>query len=100
MKNTVKNKATIDKLFTKGKRFTTKNLMLRMVDGTDSYMVTVSSKVFKRAVDRNRIKRLMRESIRTVNIKGTYVLIYIGKDIPVLDVLKNEINEITRKIGG
>ena len=63
--------------------------MLRMVDGTDSYMVTVSSKVFKRAVDRNRIKRLMRESIRTVNIKGTYVLIYIGKDIPVLDVLKN-----------
>lgn len=100
MKNTVKNKATIDKLFTKGKRFTTKNLMLRMVDGTDSYMVTVSSKVFKRAVDRNRIKRLMRESIRTVNIKGTYVLIYIGKDIPVLDVLKSEINEITRKIGG
>ena len=100
MKNTVKNKITINKLFTEGKRVITKNLILRIINGNDNYMVTVPSKTFKRAVDRNRIKRLMRESIRTVNIKGTYVLIYLGKDIPTLDVLKNEINEIVRKIGG
>lgn len=98
MKNTVKNKAIIDTLFTKGKRFTTKNLMLRMVDGTDSYMVTVSSKVFKRAVDRNRIKRLMREVVRGSGVKGTFVLIYLGKTMPELNVLKNEFDEIRKRL--
>ena len=98
MKNTVKNKAIIDTLFTKGKRFTTKNLMLRMVDGTDSYMVTVSSKVFKRAVDRNRIKRLMREVIRGNKIVGTFALVYIGKEMPTLEILRSEFNEINERI--
>jgi len=98
VKNTVKNKAIIEKLFTEGKRFTTKNLMLRMIDGIDAYMVTVSSKVFKRAVDRNRIKRLMREVIRGTSVKGTFVLIYIGKEMPNLDVLKSEFDEIRKRL--
>jgi ribonuclease P protein component len=98
VKNTVKNKAIIEKLFTEGKRFTTKNLMLRMVDGTDAYMVTVSSKVFKRAVDRNRIKRLMREVIKNSGVKGTFVLIYIGKEMPELNTLKKEFNDIRERL--
>jgi ribonuclease P protein component len=98
MKNTVKNKAIIEKLFTEGKRFTTKNLMLRMVNGTDAYMVTVSSKVFKRAVDRNRIKRLMREVVRGSGVKGTFVLIYVGKTMPELNILKNEFDEIRKRL--
>ena len=98
MKNTVKNKAIIEKLFTEGKRFTTKNLMLRMIDGTDAYMVTVSSKVFKRAVDRNRIKRLMREVIKNSNVRGTFVLIYIGKEMPELEILKKEFNDIRERL--
>ena len=85
-------------LFTEGKRVTTKNLMLRSISGIDSYMVTVSSKVFKRAVDRNRIKRLLREVIRNNKINGTFVLIYIGKEIPKLDILIKEFIEIKSKL--
>jgi len=98
VKNTVKNKKVIDMLFTEGKRVTTKNLMLRSISGIDSYMVTVSSKVFKRAVDRNRIKRLLREVIRNNKINGTFVLIYIGKEIPKLDILIKEFIEIKSKL--
>lgn len=98
MKNTVKNKTIIDTLFTKGKRFTTKNLMLRMVEGENNYMVTVPIKTFKRAVDRNRIKRLMREVIRGNKIVGTFALIYIGKEMPTLEILRGEFNEINERI--
>ena len=98
MKNTVKNKAIIEKLFTEGKRFTTKNLMLRIMEGENAYMVTVSSKNFKRAVNRNRIKRLLREVIRGSGVKGTFVLIYIGKGLPDLETLKNEFNGIKERI--
>lgn len=98
MKNTVKNKAIIEKLFTEGKRYVTKNLMLRMVDGEDAYMVTVSSKNFKRAVDRNRIKRLLREVVRGSGVKGTFVLIYLGKELPNLETLKKEFNGIRERI--
>lgn len=98
MKNTVKNKVVIEKLFTKGKRVVTKNLMLRIVEGDNAYMVTVSSKNFKRAVDRNRIKRLMRETIKGSGIKGTFALIYLGKEVPNLKDLRIEFDEIKRRV--
>jgi ribonuclease P protein component len=74
--------------------------MVRMIEGDDSYMVTVSIKNFKRAVDRNRIKRLLREVVRTNKIKGTFALIYLGKELPTLEVLKNEFDGIKKRIGG
>lgn len=98
MKNTVKNKVVIEKLFTRGKRVVNKNLMLRILEGDNAYMVTVSSKNFKRAVDRNRIKRLMREVIRENEIKGTFALIYLGKELPTLETLKTEFNEIKKRV--
>lgn len=72
--------------------------MLRILEGDNAYMVTVSSKNFKRAVDRNRIKRLMREVIRENEIKGTFALIYLGKELPTLETLKTEFNEIKKRV--
>lgn len=72
--------------------------MLRTIEGDNAYMVTVSSKTFKRAVDRNRIKRLLREVIKGSGIKGTYALIYIGKELPTLESLKIEFNGIRERI--
>ena len=66
--------------------------MLRIVEGDNAYMVTVSSKTFKRAVDRNRIKRLMREVIKAFD------LIYLGKEVPTLETLKTEFNELKKRI--
>ena len=66
---------------------------------------TVSKRRFKRAVDRNRIKRLIREAWRLekprllVNWKKggsqhAIVFIYIGKEIPTFDQCKNNICKI------
>lgn len=98
MKNTVKNKKTIDLLFTKGKTFVGKNLLLKIIEGEDRFLVTVSTKNFKRAVDRNKIKRLLREVIKDDNVKGTIALVYIGKEIPTLNDLKNSFNGIKERI--
>jgi ribonuclease P protein component len=73
---------------------------------------TVSSKNFKKAVDRNRIKRAMREAYRlqknelrnklSVNKKSMVIFfIYTGKELPqpnivygkISSVLKNVVNE-------
>lgn len=88
----------IEKLFTEGKRVMNKNLMVRIMGGDNAYMVTVSSKNFKRAVDRNRIKRLLREVIRGSEIKGTFALIYVGKGLPNLETLRKEYNDLVSKL--
>ena len=66
---------------------------------------TVSKRRFKRAVDRNRIKRLMREAWRlekprllanwkTGGVKQAIVFVYIGKEIPTYEVCQNNICKI------
>tara|TARA_B100000780_G_scaffold73554_1_gene49368 strand:- start:2769 stop:3176 length:408 start_codon:yes stop_codon:yes gene_type:complete len=66
---------------------------------------TVSKRRFKRAVDRNRIKRLMREAWRLEKPRLTsnwekggdqhaIVFVYIGKEIPTFDECQNNICKI------
>ena len=64
----LKSKTTIDALFSKGKSVSKYPLRLVYVAEPDSetikFGVSVSKKYFKKAVDRNYFKRLLRESYR------------------------------------
>lgn len=83
MKNSLKNKKDIDRLFTHGNSTMVGNVIIKMVEGTPGFLFAVSSKKFKRAVDRNRIKRLMREEVKGIELHNTSVaLIYVGDKVP------------------
>jgi len=72
--------------------------------------VTVSKRYFKKAVDRNRIKRQVREIYRVekgslkavLQQKGTFALkvffIYSGKEKPLFDVLQVRIKQIIKRL--
>ena len=69
---------------------------------------TVSSKKFKNATDRNRIKRLMREAYRLQKrnfyqsigkpLQYKLVFVYIGKEIENYSRIENSIHKILGKL--
>ncbi len=102
------NKRLIDKLFNKGKPFFQYpfKVIYCQVENTDNFkgvhpakvFISVSKRTFKRAVDRNRIKRLIRESYRrnkallyeALDKRGqklTIGIIFTGKAAPTYDEL-------------
>lgn len=71
--------------------------------------VTVSSRRFKKAVDRNRIKRIVRETYRLQKLpisealskKGTCLalfFIYTGKDLPIFHEVFEKMKSVLRKV--
>jgi ribonuclease P protein component len=90
----LKSKTLIGKLYKEGK--SVKNFPLRLVyiqtEHTSKYPaqvgVSVPKRNFKRAVDRNRLKRLLRETYRkqkqivynTIDKPYVYMISYIGKE--------------------
>tara|TARA_B100000767_G_scaffold263225_1_gene276744 strand:- start:1734 stop:2069 length:336 start_codon:yes stop_codon:yes gene_type:complete len=83
----LKGKDLIDALFRKGNKILSKNLMLKVLespkgDKTLRIGVSVPKRNFRRAVDRNRIKRQLRVVFKEVQEKvtvfGACMLIYRG----------------------
>src|SRR5690554_6276250 len=100
----LKSKKTIERIFLEGKSVTKFPLKLFFIpvenaDGVKiKAAVSVSKRNFKTAVDRNRIKRLLRESYRlnkhlvTENITANYafLFLYVGRDLPEFQLLENK----------
>jgi ribonuclease P protein component len=61
----------------------TKHIAIHTLAGADGFALTVPKKLAKRAIDRNRIKRLMRESCRQnlLNLDGQLVVLRLRKKI-------------------
>jgi len=73
--------------------------------------VGVSAKNFKRAVDRNRIKRLTREAwrlqknelsekVKTAQKQLNVFFIYTGKELPDFITVKDKVAVVLKKLGG
>jgi ribonuclease P protein component len=98
--NILKNKIVINELFEKGKYLSNGIVMIKFLesDSTD-FLFAVSSKKFKRAVDRNKIKRYMRESVRgLIASKKNIAIVYIGVGVPELSDIKESITKLLNKI--
>ncbi len=105
----LKSRKQIDSVFETGKKITQFPFRLIYLTGGDKGSVkagfTVSSKNFPRAVDRNRIKRLSRESYRTqkkelenlilkTQTGLSLFLIYTGREI----ISYEEISEVMKQV--
>jgi ribonuclease P protein component len=100
----LKKQRLIDELFTEGKRLSVPPISVsyRFQKGQPSVLqagVGAPKKNYKKAVDRNRIKRLLREAYRLQkgylleemkhrNVYGQVFFIYTGKDLPAFTVIK------------
>jgi ribonuclease P protein component len=71
--------------------------------------VSVGKKRFKRAVDRNRIKRLMREAWRLEKVplekalheqgkQLAIVFIYVGNELPTFDAIQLSVQSVLKKM--
>ena len=114
-KEKLKSRKQLDALFTKGKSFLVfpvKIFFAEVNNESDAPMkvgVGVSSKHFKKAVDRNRIKRLLREAYRLNKIPLTEFIqinnkkiavffLFIDKTIPAFSLLQNKMPTVIAKL--
>jgi ribonuclease P protein component len=109
----LKSRKQIDALFESGKKMTQFpfRLLYRQEQGANEIKAgfTVSSKNYPRAVDRNRIKRLVREAYRIQKtelescVKKNQILlhlffIYTGRDIISFEEISHRLKQILDKL--
>ncbi len=113
----LKSRKQIEQLFGEGKNFPLSPFrvyyrFIPIINDSPSNLqfgAGVSGKNFKRAVDRNRIKRLTREAYRLQKIQLQEILsqkrlqlnlffIYTGKELPEFGMTKEKVNVILNKM--
>ena len=114
MDHRLKGKILIDKVFTDGKSVFAFPVKMFYLLGNESGVqnayhcgVSVSKRNLKRAVDRNLIKRRMREALRLQihdagillpDIMLHIMLVYVGKEITSYDVIHQSIKRNLKKM--
>jgi ribonuclease P protein component len=110
-KEKLKSKKLIDQLFKEGQSvsaFPLRLVYLPTEFDEDIFAktgVSVSKRHFKKAVDRNRIKRLLREAYRlhkaeffnNLPTQYAFMILYIGKAKPSFAEVENKMNVLFRK---
>jgi ribonuclease P protein component len=110
-KEKLKSKLLIDRLFTEGKTITHYPVRLIYLPATlpgDTKVqtaVAVPRRSFRKAVARNRIKRLMREAYRLNkslvfnNIEGNFafLFLYLGKEMPTFKEVEHSVQSLLKK---
>lgn len=103
----LKSQKQTDQLFSEGKRFsvTSFRIYYSFSSAKNTYHqfgVGVSSKVFKKATDRNRVKRLVREAWRLqkhlLQPKLVIFFIYTGKELPEYKEVYNKTGIVIEKL--
>jgi len=106
-KEKLKSRKLLDKVFKEGKTFTVfplKMFYLQPAEKMDFHIKTgvgVSGRNFKKAVQRNHVKRLLREAYRTEktplhnfllqqNSQAVVFILYIDKTLPVFTTVKSK----------
>ena len=103
--NRLRGKTKFDTILNSSTVFKSDFLILWLIKNDKSQhldvAVTVSKKLFKRAVDRNKIKRLLREAIRKnendISFSGQCLFLYKGLKLPDLSLLIKEVNSLISK---
>ena len=109
----LKSRKAIDIMFTKGKSFSNYpfRILWMNVENEDGLKAgfSASTKNFKKATDRNKIKRLVREAYRlqkndlavqlSLNKKAINVFfIYTGKEVPTYDLIFEKMGNVLKRI--
>ena len=108
----VKSRKQIEQLFSEGKKFVAgpfRTFYLFSGQSELQFGVGVSAKNFKKAVDRNRIKRLIKEAWRlqknelkekliSENKKYVVFIIYTAKELPDYKLVSDKIKVVIQKL--